>query len=184
MNKKNLFGYCLALTAVFAVFLFAQNSNVQSQGLENITYPVVELENCKSREACETFCEKDENILPCVAFAESHGLMTAEEASMARKLAEVGITSGPGGCRGQTECETYCDRQENMKECIVFAKDNGLMPPEELAEAEKVLAALEKGAKLPGNCANKGDCEEYCQDPDNFQECIAFAEAAGFLTGE
>lgn len=182
MAKRNLLIYFLVLTAVFAVFVFSQKTDVKSQGLEAIEYPVAELGNCKSQDACEAFCEKDENIVPCVNFAESHGLMSAEDAAMARKLAEVGITQGPGGCRGQDKCEAYCDKQENIRECITFARDNGLMPPEELVEAEMVIAALDKGAKLPGNCAKKEDCEEYCEDPANLEECIAFAEAAGFIT--
>jgi hypothetical protein len=42
---------------------------------DNINYPVAELGNCASKEECKAFCDKQENILECVVFAEQQGLI-------------------------------------------------------------------------------------------------------------
>lgn len=156
--------------------IFAQNN------LESIQFPIIELGNCEKREQCEAYCELEENMLVCVNFAQEHGLMSPEEAQQVRKMAELGVISGPGGCKGEQECKTYCDNPSHMKECILFAKEHNIMSPEELQEAEMVLKALEKGVTLPGECINKEQCEVYCENPDNVQECVEFAEAAGFMS--
>jgi hypothetical protein len=174
---------CFSLAVFFAI-IFIGGTGAFAKNLEDIQYPIAELGNCQNEDECELFCEKEENILACIDFAESNGLMNSQEAERARKMTELGITNGPGGCRSEDECEAYCDNPDNMKECLIFAKENGLMPPEELEEAEKVLSALEKGIKLPGGCKGKEECEAYCDDPDHIEECVLFAEAAGFMSPE
>ncbi|MDA2935798.1 hypothetical protein MYX06_01060 [Patescibacteria group bacterium AH-259-L05] len=182
MKSKNIFIYSIILSAFFLGVLFTTSAIFAQNNLENIQFPVAELGNCQSREQCEAFCELEENILACVNFAEAHGLMSSREAQRVRKMMELGMTSGPGGCRGEKECKNYCDDPTHMRECIIFAKEHNLMPPEELEEAEMVLKALEKGATLPGGCTSKARCEVYCENPDNIIECVEFAEAAGFIS--
>lgn len=186
-NKKNLayLSFCFAaFFAAVSIFVFVANSGIAQDDLENIQFPVAELGNCATRTECEAYCDIDENVLACVSFAEANGLMSPEEAAIARKVGELGVIGGPGGCSSHTECEAYCNNVNNMQECIIFARDNGMMPPDEIAEAEKVLAALQKGAVLPGGCANKASCEAYCDNPDHVVECVAFAEAAGFMSAD
>ena len=89
-----------------------------------------------------------------------------------------------GNCGSKEECKTYCDDVENIAVCVDFAERHGLMSGEELQEAKQVAQALSQGAKLPGGCRSKLECDAYCQVGSNIEECIAFAEAAGFLTGE
>ena len=218
------------------VFILFSGVLVFATSKEDITFPVAELGNCKSEEACEAFCDLPENMGPCLNFAEIHNLIPKEEIEIGKKILALGETSGPGGCRGVVECGTYCDDMshikecvafaeknnlmsadelaeakkvasalekgvqpppcnsksecddvcilpENMKTCITFAKEAGLMPPEELAEAEMVLAALEKGI-TPPPCGSKDKCDEYCSLPENFETCVSFAEAAGFMSPE
>jgi len=89
-----------------------------------------------------------------------------------------------GNCANKEECKTYCDDVENIAVCVGFAERHGLMSGEELQEAKQVVQALSQGAALPGGCRSKAECDAYCQVGSNIEECIAFAEAAGFLTGE
>lgn len=182
MKFKIIFTYLSILVGVFLVVFLTTSAIFAQNNLESIQFPITELGNCESREQCEAFCELEENMIACVNFAEEHGLMSSEEAQRARKMAEFGVTSGPGGCQGEQECKTYCDNPSHIRECILFAKEHNLMPPEELQEAEMILKALEKGAKLPGGCTNKEQCETYCEDLDHIQECVAFAEAVGFIS--
>lgn len=150
---------------------------------DDIVYPVSELNGCKNETECRAFCGKSENINACVVFAEKHNLMSREEAETARKFAAVGA-KGPGDCNSQESCERYCNDIDHMDECLTFAEESGLMPPQELEEAKRVKEALAQGAKLPGGCRSKQSCEVFCEDPNNMEECIAFAEKAGFIPQE
>lgn len=168
-----------AFVALSGAVLIASVLVANATSPEDITFPVTELGNCKSERECKTYCDKPDNILPCVAFAERHDLISREEAVKARKFAQV--KQGPGGCRSKDSCETYCDDIAHIDECLAFAEANDLMPREELEEARKVQQALRQGARLPGGCRNKNDCDVYCEDPNHTEECITFAEAAGFI---
>lgn len=184
-NGIYLIIFAAFISGVFAASFVISQVKAAPAGETDIVFPVSELGNCKNKDACQAYCEKPENIKTCVNFAEKHNLISKKEAQKARKFAEMG--KGPGGCKGKKSCESYCDDVKNISECVAFAEKNGLLPPEELAEAKKVQQALAKGAKMPGGCRNKDECENYCENPENLnamEECVAFAEAAGFMDPE
>lgn len=162
------------------------SSLILTQGVwaqkSDVVYPVKELGNCRNEEECRSFCDVKDNIIPCVNFAEKQGLMTKEDAAYAKKFAQIG--SGPGGCKNQKDCESYCDNVQNIDSCLSFASQNNLMSARELAEAQKVAQALKSGAKLPGSCRNKAECENYCDNTDHAEECLNFAEAANLIPPE
>lgn len=160
----------------FGSFAFAQE-------LTGITFPVAELGNCQDKDDCAAYCDKEENMAACLDFAEAHNLLPALEIKMARDMLRLGVTAGPGGCRGQMECAAYCDEISHIEECITFAEEHGLIPPEELENAKKVIAAMEKGL-TPPNCKNKSECDVYCQTPEHMEECLTFGEAAGLIPPE
>src|SRR3989338_391085 len=81
-NKLGAFGV-FAGTLLLAGVAFAQEST--------ITFPVPELGNCTSKEQCKTYCDDPANHDSCIAFAESHGLMSKEEVKIAR---EIGTQKG------------------------------------------------------------------------------------------
>ncbi|MDP2926636.1 MAG: hypothetical protein Q8N65_00650 [bacterium] len=169
----------VVLFFVAGFFVFAQEADPLSQ----ITYPVAELGDCQSREACESYCDQPENMAPCLDFAESHNLISPEELSLARKMLLVGETAGPGNCRGQAQCQAYCDDINNIEECLAFGEEHGLIPADELAEAQKVAAAIKRGVKPP-NCRSKKECGVYCGQSENMEECLVFGEAAGLIPPE
>ena len=177
--KFNLFVSILvliaSLTAAYALV-------AQATSDEDIVYPVPELGNCKNETDCRGYCDKPQNLEPCLDLAEEHNLIPEDELEMARNFAATG-GKGPGGCTSKDTCENYCNDIVNIDACLEFAEENDLMPPDELEEARKVQAALAGGAKLPGDCRNKDECEDYCESGDSsrMEECIAFAEAAGFI---
>ncbi len=167
----------VVLAGVFVVFIVTVGAQAD---LSQIKYPVGELGNCGSEGECRDFCNDGDNLLACVSFAEKNGLMSDEEAAEARKFANLG-GKGPGGCTDKIQCIEYCEDVGNIDECLVFAEDNGFIDEGELAEAKKVSKALKGGASLPGGCKNKAQCETYCDDLDNINECLDFAEKSGFL---
>lgn len=170
--------YLLFIILIFlsaGTFVFAQEGD-----LSGVTYPVAELGNCKNQDECAAYCDLPENMEVCLDFAEAHNLLPPLEIKMARDMLELEETAGPGGCEGHIECAAYCDDISHIEECVAFAEEHGLIPPEELEEAKKVMAAIRQGIQPP-NCKSKSECDIYCQAPEHAEECITFAEAAGLM---
>ncbi len=140
---------------------------------------------CSGQDSCESYCDDINNMNECLSFAEKSGLMPPKELEEAKKV-QSALAKGvklPGGCRNKDSCETYCESSDNMKECLTFAEAAGFIPPDELVDAKKVLVAIERGVKPPP-CRGKERCDAYCSEPGNFEQCISFAEAAGFVSAE
>jgi hypothetical protein len=177
-NMKKSFSILIFILSFLGLFALARELPPE------VTFPIAELGNCESKEACKSFCDIPENAEPCLDFAEAHDLIPPEEIEMARKMLKiVGTTGGPGGCWGQEECQAYCDIPANMEECIVFGIEHDLIPPDELEEAKMALAAIRAGA-TPPPCRGKKECDIYCSEPAHLEECVAFGIAAGFISAE
>lgn len=174
--KRNLI---ILLISFAALWLYGSTAFTAAQ--EDIIYPISELSNCTSREECEAYCDQKENMQTCLNFAEEHNLLAREEIRQAREMLELGETAGPGGCKGQAECEVYCDNINHLEECLAFAESHNLIPASELAEARKVAQAMKRGIRPPGGCTSKAQCDIYCSNPANMEACIAFGEAAGLI---
>jgi len=161
----------LAALFIFAVpLVYAQAS---------VTYPVTELGNCGSQKECEAYCDNSENMIACLDYAEQNNLMTPEEIAEARKIAPL-IVNGetPGKCKSEQECDDYCNKDENLQECVNFAVKIGKVSAEEAETIRKT------GGKGPGGCRGKEVCEEYCKQDANKEECINFAVEHGLMTQE
>ncbi len=182
-----ILGAALLVSAALAGDTRAQRPAPQK--LADLDYPIQELGGCTSPENCATYCDSPKNLAACVAYAKKNRLMDEEEIEKAERFVAAGGT-GPGGCGSEGECKTYCDDITNIAACVEFGEKSGLLTGRELEEAKKVKAALDRGAKLPGNCRNKDACEAYCQPADaglmasRMEECIAFAKDAGFMSEE
>jgi len=88
-----------------------------------------------------------------------------------------------GNCKSKGSCKNYCNDPDHIDACVTFAEKNDMLPPEQLAEAKQVQAAIAKGVKPPA-CNGKEECDAYCEEPSHMKECIAFGEASGFLKGK
>ncbi len=181
MNGKNIVALILISFTVavlsYAVFALAQE--------EGIIYPVTELGNCKDKAACLRYCDAPTNYRACFLFARAHNLLDEQlqaksEADIGR-FADVVASGGPGGCTSQDTCRSYCSDLKHIDECIAFAEEHNLMSERELNEARQVRQAITEGAKLPGGCTSKKTCETFCKDLNHGDECLAFAERAGFI---
>lgn len=168
----------------FSLATLLASASFARASLSDLQYPISELGSCENQDACYAYCESPEHFDACMAFAEANQLLPQKQIERYAQMTEAIKNGGPGGCESQDACETYCSDLTHMAECIAFAEVNGLMGQEELAEAEKVLAALESGATLPGGCSSKDSCEDYCSDVTHGEECLAFAEVSGMMTAE
>jgi hypothetical protein len=183
--KKN---YFIILSALIFCVAFSTHLGLafaqENAPLSNVNFPIQELGNCANKQECKAYCDIDANMRICLDFAEKQGLFSERKIEKDRKIFEIMETmKGPGGCANKTECDIYCSQPEHMEECIIFGKKHGLIPPEELKEAEQVLKAIKKGLK-PLPCGGKQECDIYCSQPEHIEECVAFGEAAGFISPE
>lgn len=140
---------------------------------------------CRGR-ACEQYCENPEHGEECLNFATENGFMDKEEAEEAKKFMKLAKAGGPGGCRGQRECDAFCSNPENREECFNFAKNNNLIPQEEIEKMEKereIITKLES-AGGPGGCKGPKECFEYCSNPEHMQECFEFGSKQGMIPQE
>ncbi|MFA4845431.1 MAG: hypothetical protein WC654_02645 [Patescibacteria group bacterium] len=155
-----------------------------SASLEDVSYPITELGSCASQDECFTYCGEPVNYDACIAYADANDLLEEEEIQKYQDTQALVLNGGPGGCTDQASCETYCGDIVNLEECLTFGSENGLMSEDELAEAQKVLAAIQSGVPLPSGCTSKESCDAYCGELENMQECMDFATAAGLMSEE
>jgi hypothetical protein len=169
--------------AIFSFLLAGAAIAAIEESQTDIEFPIAELGNCENEDACFSYCEKPVHYEACFAFGTENGLIEDERIDT-ELVATIADGGGPGGCTSQVACEAYCTNANNIIECVAFAEENDLMDEEELAEAKQVAAAIQSGASLPGGCTSKDVCEAYCEDTSHMEECVAFAEAAGFMSTE
>lgn len=185
LTNKKLF---VSIILLAAALLISYTLVAQAISKEEIAYPVAELGNCKDEQSCKSYCDKPDNYSQCFAFAKKNNLLEGpladKDADELQEFAKVLKKGGPGGCKDQISCESYCNDISNMDTCLAFAEKHNLVKNEDLQEMRKVKQAIDKGAIPPGGCKNKDQCESYCQDASHIKECIAFAETAGFMPPE
>ncbi|HZZ99163.1 MAG TPA: hypothetical protein VFK07_00430 [Candidatus Paceibacterota bacterium] len=86
-----------------------------------------------------------------------------------------------GNCSSKQDCKTYCDQLSNMKACLDFASEHGLMSKSDIARARD-FQALAAAGKTPGDCDSKDACKAYCSDPDHASDCLQFAKNNGLIS--
>ncbi len=139
-----------------------------------ITFPVIELGGCASKDECKAYCDVSEHAEACISFAEKKGIKLPKEATQIKNA----LKKGPGDCSSQSECRSYCEDPAHQEECISFAEKNGLLKKPEIEKARKFMT--ETG---PGGC--KGvECRTYCDKPENQKECFEFAKKNGLISAE
>lgn len=147
---------------------------------DTIVFPVAELGNCESKEACHSYCDEPGNMPKCIAFAKAHNLMTQKEADIAEKFSDrfEEYGGGPGGCTTPSSCDAYCEDITHLNECLAFADDQGFHD-EFVEEGQKIARYLGDGGRMPGGCTSRRSCEAYCSDFNNGEECLLFIENVG-----
>ncbi|MCM2339295.1 MAG: hypothetical protein NDI62_02460 [Burkholderiales bacterium] len=105
---------------------------------------------CQNKKECEDFCSKEVNFSECVSFAEISGLISKEDAEIAKKSGGV----GPGGCKSKKECEDFCNKEDNIDLCSSFAIEKGLVSEKDkelmtsgIDEMMKALSSMPEGMR-------------------------------------
>ncbi len=170
------FGLMVRVTAQTEDSGEPSDSEIAARG---ITFPIPELGNCDSKEACKSYCNDPTHMDACVAFAESHGLMNKDEAARAKQFKnKLQGGGGPGGCTSPQGCETFCRNIQNIEACVAFARSQGVRD-RRVEDAEKLQKYLKSGGQMPGGCTSEESCKAYCSDFSHAEECYEFAKQAG-----
>ena len=155
-----------------------------SDGSLSIAYPIPELGNCANQEGCRAYCGITNNYSQCTEFAHKNNLLVVVPDDKKAVFTAIQKGESPGQCKDEVSCRKYCEDIDHLEECVAFAEKFDLATPDELKEMRQMAAAKQAGVKFPGNCKTKQSCLQYCEAPSHAVECVAFAEAAGFISGD
>lgn len=188
-SETECVSYCNDVVHAKACLEFAKKNNILSADEVEKREKLVNISDgpggCNSQKSCEDYCSDVSKIDECFSFAEKNNLLSPQELQKIGKI-KAAVKSGlklPGGCNNQKSCEAYCNNAEHMDECLAFGEQSGFLDAQEIQQYRK-FSELQKSGETPGKCSSKESCEAYCTIPDNTEECISFAEKAGFLSGE
>ncbi|MBI2039435.1 MAG: hypothetical protein HYT22_04160 [Candidatus Niyogibacteria bacterium] len=140
---------------------------------------------CATAASCETYCNSIDNAEDCITFAERNGLWTGEKLKEAKQIRDAlrrGVKP-PGDCRSRETCESYCADPLHIDECILFGRAAGFISEAEARDFVRMLPLM-KSREAPNGCLSRASCEAFCDDERNTEECVAFAQKAGFLSTE
>ncbi len=109
---------------------------------------------CRGKEECDAYCQEENHMDECINFSVAAGMMSEQDAEMARKTGG----KGPGGCKSKEECDAFCNNPDNQETCFNFARDNGMIPEEDLKQMEegkqKMKEALSSAPAEVIDCLN------------------------------
>ena len=85
-----------------------------------------------------------------------------------------------GDCSSKSACKIYCDRPANMEVCLNFAAKHKMLTSNELRTSKKA-AEIIISKSTPGECSNREECAQFCENPNNAKECRPKTVKHGFL---
>jgi len=164
-SEESCRAYCGDFSHAKECFEFAQKSGIEQDQnerggkLESEQFKkFVELAEkgetpggCKSKEECESYCQKESNKEGCIAFGQKMGFIDEGKAEAFRKTGG----KGPGGCNSEESCRAYCNDPGNQEACFKFAGEHSLINQEEIKNAKEGFVRLRQGLEqAPPEVAN------------------------------
>ncbi len=191
VGKDSCEEYCNDISHIDECISFAEKNNlIPPEELEEAKKVQAAIKRgikpppCGNKKQCDVYCSETEHMEECVTFGIEAGFIQGKELEDVKKmLAAIKKGVKPPPCKGKQACDEYCSNPDHMEICMNFAIEAGFMGEEEKADAQKMLQALKKGIKPPA-CRGKEECDIYCAEESHFEECMKFAEAAGFMSPE
>lgn len=152
------------LLTLFVFVGLASAQTPQSGQPHGITFPIAELGNCASVDACRLYCEQPANHESCIQFAQNKGFY---------KQNAVASAESQLGCTSLDSCRTFCALKENHQKCAEFAKtqhvSGGYTTSGKTDEEVLEFARTELG------CTSYEGCMEFCEQERNMDKCMDFA---------
>ena len=190
-GKDNCEEYCNDISHIDECVSFAEKNNLipekelaEAKKVQAAIKRGVKPPSCGNKKQCDVYCSEADHMEECITFGVEAGFIQGKELEESQKmLAALKKGIKPPPCKGKEACDEYCQSPDNMEVCMNFAIAAGFMSEQEKQDSQKMLQALKKGVKPPA-CKGKEECDSYCGQESHFEECMKFAEAAGFMTSE
>ncbi len=130
---------------------------------------------CKSIDECTSYCQEKSHEDECQKFVppgesgEKHGGPGSQQQGGSGGRGGGSNYSGPGGCKSQEECTSYCQEKEHQDECQKFVPPGGggnqgsggmPMPNPSPTSNPTPMPPQFSG---PGGCKSQEECAAYCQ---------------------
>ncbi len=191
--------YCEDSFHIEECFAFAKDNNlILPDELERVKKFMEAIEeggpgDCQDPMSCQTFCQDPSHQEECFEFAEEKGLVSDEEREqfeIGKKLNEkLQESGGPGGCKTEQECRSYCSNPENVEECIAFASAHGGVSAEKARQMLKQFTELQAQFQAQGGLPGPEDFERFqqerLQDFEKFRQLErTFRSSEGAFEGE
>lgn len=125
---------------------------------------------CKGEE-CRTYCEDESRRDECFVFARENGLIGEKEIEgyeTGKKIrAKLETEGGPGGCKSEKECHSYCSDASRVEECVTFGARSTGKSPEEI---RRMLEEFKNSRERFESGEFRGMPENFKQDRENFEQ--------------
>ena len=185
MKKNILFlpiAFLLALTLLsFNKIIYAEINPEEQVKKYQVTFPIVELDNCTSFSTCRTYCNDATHSDACIAFAKKKGFYKEQEVDT-KKQALIQTAKTELGCDSESSCRATCEQEANFEKCQKFAQKNGLGEGQKDQKDPADKAILQKAKTILG-CDSPTSCKSICEQETNREKCSAFAKQAGLEGG-
>ncbi len=149
-DKDSCSSYCAVSANATECLGFAEKAGFVSAEDAALARKVLPLINsgqspggCKTKDECQKYCNNDSNTTECLTFAEKAGLISPEDAAMAKKVGG----KGPGGCKSKDTCAAFCNDTANQESCFQFAKEHDIIPADKLKQMQDGVNMLKAGLK-------------------------------------
>ncbi len=204
MESKLLFGVFLAFLAlmlalllyyrrsatVFHALIAGQQPNIQTPyqnpfGLQDLKYPIPELDNCRDAKECFYYCQIPSNQVVCAGYAYTHSqAKVLGESDPPQSGASTQITfpiSQLGNCGSMQECSAFCNKTENRDACAAFAQQKGLRNESGNASGSSLpqvsMQKFIEDMKRVLGCDYQTTCKDFCTKTENRQKCMEFFQS-------
>ena len=142
---------------------------------------------------CPDSTDADGNLIErsesCTKYLTDTGYFSQDDFELEAKLKELAKKGETGGCEWEditkeeglrscfdiNEFSGLCAPSNDPVACFALADKYDLAPEEDI-EIGKLVAPFLKSGQTPGKCANLRECQTYCSNEANYDECTKFAD--------
>lgn len=147
---------------------------VNSTSYSAFNYPIAELGNCASKEACYAYCSLPENRQACISFGQKHHLPYPTPTLNAYTQKLIQEAKSVLGCDYATTCREFCTKEGNREKCANFMSS--------FYENNKQLIPHQNSNQLPSpkptlkptGVTGQSETNVDCSISSNRERCISY----------
>ena len=103
---------------------------------------------CKTQQECSNYCSVLDHQQECSNFVTDNNLLSAQDMQAVKKQAamvkKISTEGGPGGCKSQEDCKTFCNEPNNIETCVAFSQSNGMMTADQSTQILQQVSQMKQ----------------------------------------